>query len=336
MQAETDALKIRMKELIDRHGEWTAMSIQLSENLNTREPPRVDTRLTRFLQLARDLSSIPLDQTRVLDLACLEGHYAVEFALHGAEVVGIEGREDNIAKARFAKEALGLDRLSFVKDDVRNLSRERYGEFDIVICSGILYHLDVPDVFHFAEQIASVCKRLLILDTNFSMKDATSVEHKGIRYHGWFYKEHEPQASQEERLKYVWASIDNVRSYWFTRPSLYNLLSNIGFTSVTECHVPALPHVMFDRVTLVAIKGQDATILSSPETRAHGKPAWPESRPFRTTQNHSVWAAGKDRIKRYVPARVRGPLKRVRDLLRGKPMRQAGQPATCSEPWKRP
>jgi predicted RNA methylase len=74
----------------------------------------------------------------VLDLACLEAHYAIEFALHGARAVGIEYRDESLAKARFAKEHLRLDKLELFKDDVRNLSRERYGEFDLVICSGIL------------------------------------------------------------------------------------------------------------------------------------------------------------------------------------------------------
>ena len=66
----------------------------------------------------------------------------------------MEGREANVAKAQFVKEALGLNRLKFVHDDVRNLGREKYGIFDIVICSGILYHLDSPDVFHFVKRIA--------------------------------------------------------------------------------------------------------------------------------------------------------------------------------------
>jgi 2-polyprenyl-3-methyl-5-hydroxy-6-metoxy-1,4-benzoquinol methylase len=57
--------------------------------------------------------------------------------MHGAEAVGIEFREESLAKARFAKDYFGLDRFSFYQDDVRNLSREKYGEFDVVICPEI-------------------------------------------------------------------------------------------------------------------------------------------------------------------------------------------------------
>jgi 2-polyprenyl-3-methyl-5-hydroxy-6-metoxy-1,4-benzoquinol methylase len=73
----------------------------------------------------RGLLGKPISQARVLDLACLEGHYAIEFALHGAEVTAIEIREANIAKARYAKEQMGLGRLRLVQDDVRNVSVEK-------------------------------------------------------------------------------------------------------------------------------------------------------------------------------------------------------------------
>ncbi len=72
---------------------------------------------------------------------------AVELARLGANVVGIEGREANLAKARFAKEALSLENPEFHQDDVRNLSKEKYGRFDVVLCLGILYHLNRQTFF---------------------------------------------------------------------------------------------------------------------------------------------------------------------------------------------
>ena len=79
--------------------------------LNTLEPQNPDDRLTRLVPARVRPAAKPLAETRVLDLACLEGHYAIEFGLSASRVVGIEVREANIAKARFAKEALGLDRV---------------------------------------------------------------------------------------------------------------------------------------------------------------------------------------------------------------------------------
>ena len=58
----------------------------------------------------------------MLDLASLEGMYALELARRGAEVIAIEGREANIEKARFAARALAID-VDFQLGDVRDLSR---------------------------------------------------------------------------------------------------------------------------------------------------------------------------------------------------------------------
>jgi hypothetical protein len=256
------------------HGEWTAMSIHLGEGQYTRAPAP-DGRLRRILQIASDLSEKPLSQLRVLDLACLEGHYGIELALHGAEVVGIELREQNLAKARFVKDYLQLDRVALYQDDVRNLSVEKYGQFDLVICSGILYHLDIPDVFHFVRRIYDVCTRLTIFDTQIALRPGETVEFEGHAYHGIWYVEHDDSADRDTRLKDLWASVENTRSFWFTPASLCNLIAQIGFSSFYECLNPNhdLPG---DRRAYVAIKGQRGSVLSSPPTETMGHEPKPE------------------------------------------------------------
>ena len=82
--------------IIARYGPWTAHSIRLADGVDTFEQPHWDTRLYRFVQIASDLSRKPLKDLRVLDLACLEGQFAIEFALQGARVVATEGRPANL------------------------------------------------------------------------------------------------------------------------------------------------------------------------------------------------------------------------------------------------
>ena len=76
---------------------------------------------------------------KVADLGCLEGGYTVEFARMGFQSAGIEARAENIKKCNYVKANLNLSNLAFIEDDARNLSA--YGKFDIVYCSGLLYHL---------------------------------------------------------------------------------------------------------------------------------------------------------------------------------------------------
>src|SRR5579871_6135865 len=134
-----DEIKRKKSAIETKHGPWTAYNIDLGHGIQT--APHLSCahlRLRRVVQTVADHAAKPWDQLRILDLASLEGIFALEFASHGARVVAIEGREANNARAQFAAEALGLSNVEFVTDDVRNLSERKYGRFDVVLCSGIL------------------------------------------------------------------------------------------------------------------------------------------------------------------------------------------------------
>jgi hypothetical protein len=242
------------------------MAIKLSDGTYTKAPA-VDRRLKRLVQVAQDTIQKPLSECRVLDIACLEGHYAIEFAMHGAITLGIEGREVSVAKCNYAKDALGLKNASFVVEDVRNLNASQYGKFDIVICSGILYHLSAEDAVSFINSMAGVCAGILLIDTFVSLFGREKISINNRLLHGHHYFEHgdNDKWSVQEKL---WASLDNKTSFWFTEPTLINLLVDAGFTSVMDVFVPTMPNVMRDRKTYLAIRGQRAEILTSDLTNA--------------------------------------------------------------------
>jgi hypothetical protein len=314
-----EQIKQRRQEVIDRFGPWTAHCIHLGNQLYTFDEPSVpqmDSRLRRFTQIAADITGKPLETLRVLDLACLEGHFGIEFALHGSEVVAMEGREANLAKVRFSKEMLSIDNLKPVLDDVRNLTKETYGYFDVVLCLGILYHLDAPDVMNFMKRMFEVCNRVTIIDTHITLFDAPeSYNWSGKAYWGSYFHEHNPDATSDEKEEEKWKSLDNPRSFVLTRPSLCNLLRDVGFSSVYEClnpyeyHNPRWPlapeghrHVVWkNRFTFVAIKGQHQTIISSPITDTS-----PE---FDRPENPSYIGAPSGGSWRGKLVRLLGPLK---------------------------
>jgi SAM-dependent methyltransferase len=296
----------RRDEVAARHGEWTAHDILLGEGVSTLPGGGADpSRVRRVTQLAADLTGRPLSELRVLDLGALEGQYAVEFALQGAEVMAIEGREANAAKARVAGEILGLDNLEVREEDVRGLSVERHGSFDVVLCLGLLYHLDQDDLFPFLDRLAEVCTALLILDTHVGLRPRRRHRHDGHDYRGVTFVEHSPQASTEQRRRSLWASLDNEESFWPTRASLLNALQRAGFTSVLECGVPAMTAPR-DRLTFAAIRGSDVELRSLPP--AAGPPAGevPERQAPRWIRNQSrVFLFGKRIALRLLAARER-------------------------------
>jgi SAM-dependent methyltransferase len=283
---DREGVQKRLDEVAARHGEWTAHDVYLGDGVSTFPAlgPNLG-RLRRVVQLAADLTARPLSELRVLDLGALEGQYAIEFALHGAEVVAIEGRETNAAKARVAAELMELERLEVRVEDVRDLSAERHGTFDVVLCLGLLYHLDDEDLFPFIDQLAEVCGSLLIVDTHVGLSPRKVYRHDGHEYRGITFVEHSPRQHQRS----VWASLDNDSSFWPTRPSLLNALERAGFTSVLECGVPAMPRSR-DWATFAALRGSrvklrsvstgaDAAVGEVPERFG---PRWirDQSRPF--------------------------------------------------------
>lgn len=282
---ENRLIEQRRDAIIARAGAWTAHNIHLGNDTYTfaQTHPNFEQQLVghgrhlqRIVQAAADVTGRPLRELRVLDLACLEGLYGLEFARHGAQVVGIEIRDENIEKARFAQEALALDNIDFVQDDVRNLSVARYGEFDVVLCLGIFYHLDAPAVFHFAEQIAAVCRRVAIIDTHVGLRTDRTHTYAGRTYYGHDFVEHAPQTTEQERRKALWASIDNEHSLWLSRPSLFNLLADVGFTSSYTCQNPVVPGQYLDRDTIVAIKGTRVALKCTPPVNELPDERWPE------------------------------------------------------------
>ena len=304
MDAET--IRTEKASLESLYGPWTAHNVRLADGVWTisDEPTGDEVKLRRVVQVVSDVLAGRIAGARVLDLACLEGMYALELASRGAEVVAIEGREANLEKARFAARALGLD-VDFRLGDVRDLGRDEHGEFDVVLCLGILYHLDTPDVFVLVDRIADVCRRALVVDTHAASTGKERHENRGHEYEGHRLVEHDPGASAPERLEAVWSSLDNPTAFALTRPSLERLLARSGFTSVYECHVPAEPAKQLDRVTVLALKGAPAGGLLTPEPPTAADDV-PERPPIgRRLEAGRLWAAGR----RLVPRPLRGWLR---------------------------
>jgi len=304
MSVDVHAVRREKDEMEARYGPWTAHNIRLAEGLYTisPEPAGDEVKLRRVTQLANDVFGGSFSGVRVLDLASLEGMYSLEFARRGARVVAIEGREANVEKARFAARTLGLE-VDFQLGDVRDLSRDQHGEFDLVLALGILYHLDADDLFSLIDRIGTVTQRALVVDTGIgSAGTETFGDYRGARL-----VEHRADSTEEERRDAVWSSLDNLTAVALTRPSLERALARQGFTSVLECHVPAEPAKEVDRVTLLALKGAPIGDLVTPmPSAAHD--AVPERPPL----GRRLEASSVARIARHVvPPPLRARLRRV-------------------------
>jgi SAM-dependent methyltransferase len=236
-------------------------------------------RLRRVVQTIADIEQKPWSQLRILDLGSYQGAFALEFALQGAQVVAIEGREASNAIAAAAARLRNLSNVEFITDDVRNLSLARHGAFDVILCSGILYHLPAEDGCEFVHAIAQVCKHLTIIDTHVGLRNfrpTVSCEWRGRTYFGTAFREHSPGDDVTTKLSRSLASLDNPSSFWMTKPSLLNLFRDVGFTSVSEILRPQSFLDFADRLTFAAIKGEPQHSFMSPELEATPEGDWAE------------------------------------------------------------
>jgi SAM-dependent methyltransferase len=247
--------------LAREHGPWRN-SIRLAEGVYTadRGGPE-DNRARAILQAVADGAGAPLSDLRVLDLGSAEGLYSTEFAEHCREVVAVEGRPGNVAKARFVKSARGLDNLSIEQVDVRNLDTTE--RFDVVLCLGLLYHLDGEAAVKLVHDIAAMTTRLAIVDTHVALQPKIAIEAGGRSYWGRHIREFDRGASEEEQERLSWSAIGNPEAFWMTRPSLLNLIEDAGFTSASDLALPYYRR-FGDRVALLTFKGTPVSLVAVP------------------------------------------------------------------------
>lgn len=249
------------------HGGWTAHNIRLGEGVFTvsANPNYDNLKLNRVTQLIHALRRKAWSELRVLDLACQDGMYSLECGLQGAEVVGVEIREPHLARARFAREKLGLERVEFRQGDVRKVSLDRDGAFDVILLLGILYHLTAEDAAQLLETLGAMCTDHLIVDTHISLEAVESFTYRGATYQGRWDREHPSGLTQEQKASRLWYSWDNERSFLFTEESLVALLHHAGFDVVCRCLVPLEPGKPANRITLAALKREPCRLKAFPD-----------------------------------------------------------------------
>ncbi len=98
----------------------------------------------------------------VLDLACNQGFFGLDFAYRGAgNVLGLDLREENIRQAAFLARFFNLPHAAFQTGNVYDFQTER--QYDVVLNLGLLYH--VVDPVGLLQRTHALCGQLAVIDT---------------------------------------------------------------------------------------------------------------------------------------------------------------------------
>jgi SAM-dependent methyltransferase len=254
-----EAVLRRRDEIVAERGPWRADNLRLARNVYTMGDGAVgnEARVRRAVQTVLDLAAVRVKDLRVLDLGCGEGGFALELGKQGAEVVAIERRAALAEKAEFAREALGLRQVTILTGDVRHLTPEEHGFFDVVLALRILDRLDAPALFDVAKRMAAVCKGFALVEARLAARPRASHVCDGVVFRG------------------AARAIDDETTFLLTRSSMLSLLARSGFTSIVET---LDPHAPVDAPCFAAFKGRRAALHTAPQANAVPLPAWEEAR----------------------------------------------------------
>lgn len=114
---------------------------------------------------------------RVLDLGCNAGFWTLKALEAGArEVIAVDARELHLQQLRLVLEQYQIeeDRCLLQQGNIFDLDFATFGDIDIVLCLGLLYHIAKP--FELLERIASLQPRLLLIDTKISRSPQAILE----------------------------------------------------------------------------------------------------------------------------------------------------------------
>ena len=160
------------------------------------------------------------DARRVLELGSFEGGMSLALAGRpGREVVAVEGRAFNVAKAKVAAELSGATNVRFLLADLETVPPAYFGRFDAVLCSGLLYHLPRP--WELLDRLPAAAPGLL-LATHYAAADRAGTTVEGVPGH-WYTEQ-----GYADSLSGL-----SSRSFWMTIPAIVDRLGAAGYTGVT-------------------------------------------------------------------------------------------------------
>jgi hypothetical protein len=175
---------------------------------------------------------------RVLELGPLEGGHTYMLLNAGAkEVVAIEANVRAFLKCLVIKDALQLSRARFLCGDFIPYLRETSDRFDLVVASGVLYHLQNP--IEAIEHISRVSDRAIIWTHYFEQAYADRHPHFRRRFRapetashaGFAFTAHRQPYPQDGLYKRFFGG-NAAYSTWISKDDLLAGLRHFGFSAI--------------------------------------------------------------------------------------------------------
>ena len=139
--------------------------------------------IARFLEAVR----LQIALESAIDVGAGVGYFSSFLRDLGLRVLAVDAREENVAEGRRRHPD-----IEFVCRDVEGDSFAEMGLFDLVLCVGLLYHLENP--FRAIRNLHALTERVLIVESmcapgafpNLELLDEGQVEDQGLNFVGFY------------------------------------------------------------------------------------------------------------------------------------------------------
>lgn len=163
-----------------------------------------EARISLFRELLPQCAR-ELDLRSALDAGCGVGNFSGLLRDLHFRTMGFDGRIDNVEEARRRHPD-----VEFCVDDIENPGIDGLGRFDLVLCVGLLYHLENP--FRAIRNICRLTSRLLLIESMCTGEKSPLLR---LREEG---------RSEDQGLRYI--------AFYPSEACLIKMLYRSGFTSV--------------------------------------------------------------------------------------------------------
>jgi tRNA (mo5U34)-methyltransferase len=142
-----------------------------------------DTR-TRMMRdfIHRHFGTPVANHCNAIDIACHQGWFSSKLIEYGfANVLAIDARENHIADSELIFSALDQSsKIQTLQSDVHSLDTHALGQFDLVLCFGLIYHLENP--IGALRKSFELCKNVCLIETQIAPGQTGVVDYGSYRF----------------------------------------------------------------------------------------------------------------------------------------------------------
>lgn len=202
-----------------------------------------DERVEQFISHFDIVRNKPWKDCVFLDLGCGEGSSTVGLGKTGAQVIGVDGREDIIKRAEYTRNKLGYPNVEFRIGSV--LDESLWQEVDAVFMAGLIHHLESP--FCLLDLIEKYCSAFVFACTHVAPQNQAEAEksffsklifnpstreYKGCDIPGInFVEDNDLREVRGQKKRHPRSGIGNAASWWPSSDALVECMKKAGFAN---------------------------------------------------------------------------------------------------------